>query len=107
LLASVTSIGRRPSFIPSSRACAKPAKTRWPLAARAQQAGKIRMIGILSAGSASVLSAVVFPDALRELGWIEGQNVVIERRHAENRVERLPELAAELSPADRNHSTAS
>jgi putative ABC transport system substrate-binding protein len=38
----------------------------------------------------------VFPDALRELGWIEGQNVVIERRFAENRVERLPELAAEL-----------
>jgi putative ABC transport system substrate-binding protein len=68
----------------------------WPRAARAQQAGKIRTIGILNAGSAGVPSAVVFPDALRELGWIEGQNVVIERRYAENRVERLPELAAEL-----------
>jgi putative ABC transport system substrate-binding protein len=67
-----------------------------PLAARAQQAGKIPTIGILNAGSAGMISAVVFPDALRELGWIEGQNVVIERRYAENRVERLPEFAAEL-----------
>jgi len=33
---------------------------------------------------------------LPELGWIEGKNVVIERRYAENRLERLPELAAEL-----------
>jgi putative tryptophan/tyrosine transport system substrate-binding protein len=49
----------------------------WPLAAGAQQAGKIRTIGILNAGSRGP-SAVVFPDALRELGWIEGQNVVIE-----------------------------
>ncbi len=68
----------------------------WPLAARAQQAGKIRTIGILNAGSAGVPSAVVLPDALRELGWIEGKNIVFERRYAENRVERLPELAAEL-----------
>jgi ABC-type uncharacterized transport system substrate-binding protein len=68
----------------------------WPLATRAQQAGKIRTIGILNAGSAGVPSAVVLPDALRELGWIEGKNIVFERRYAENRVERLPELAAEL-----------
>src|SRR5205807_5811706 len=60
----------------------------WPLAARAQQAGKIRTIGILNAGSAGVPSAVVLPDALRELGWIEGKNIVFERRYAENRVER-------------------
>ena len=44
----------------------------WPLAARAQQAGKIRTIGILNAGSAAVLSAVVLPDALRELGMDRG-----------------------------------
>jgi ABC-type uncharacterized transport system substrate-binding protein len=68
----------------------------WPLATRAQQAGKIRTIGILNAGSAGVPSAVVLPDALRELGWIERKNIVFERRYAENRVERLPELAAEL-----------
>jgi len=70
----------------------------WPLAARAQQAGNIRTIGILSAGSfgPTVLSVAVLPDALRTLGWIEGKNIVFERRYAENRVERLPELAAEL-----------
>ena len=35
-------------------------------------------------------------EALRELGWVEGENVVFERRYAENRLERLPELAADL-----------
>ena len=67
----------------------------WPLAARAQQAGKIHKIGYLSPDSPS---AVITPflDALRELGWIEGQNVTFEYRYAENRLERLPELAAEL-----------
>jgi len=40
-------------------------------------------------------STVLF-NTLRELGWIEGQNIAIERRYAENRLERLPELAAEL-----------
>ena len=70
----------------------------WPVGAGAQQAGKIRIIGILSAGSfnPTVLSVTVLPDALRALGWIEGKNIVFERRYAENRVERLPELAAEL-----------
>src|SRR5262249_43757839 len=69
-----------------------------PLAARAQQAGKVHTIGILSAGSfdPTAPSVVVLPDALRALGWIEGKNIVFERRYAENRVERLPELAAEL-----------
>ena len=67
----------------------------WPLSARAQQAGKIHKIGYLSPDSPS---AVITPflDALRELGWIEGQNVTFEYRYAENRLERLPELAAEL-----------
>jgi putative tryptophan/tyrosine transport system substrate-binding protein len=37
-----------------------------------------------------------FSDALRELGWIEGKNIIIERLYAENRMDRLPELAAEL-----------
>jgi putative ABC transport system substrate-binding protein len=69
----------------------------WPLAARAQQAGKIRTIGLLSPASRSPStgSTALF-DALAELGWIEGKNVVFERRYAENRLERLPELAAEL-----------
>ena len=69
----------------------------WPLAARAQQAGKIRTIGYLSPGPgppASVITALF--EALSELGWIEGKNVAFERRYAENRLERLPEFAAEL-----------
>ena len=69
----------------------------WPLAARAQQAGKIRTIGYLSPGPgppASVITALF--EALSELGWIEGKNVAFERRYAENRLERLPELAADL-----------
>jgi putative ABC transport system substrate-binding protein len=54
----------------------------WPLAARAQQAGKIYTIGFLTPGSLEELAMVtaVFPDALRELGWIEGKNVAFERR---------------------------
>jgi ABC-type uncharacterized transport system substrate-binding protein len=66
----------------------------WPLAARAQQAGKRYTIGILNAGT--VLVRAMFFDALRELGWVEGKNVVFEHRYAENRLERLPELAEEL-----------
>jgi putative tryptophan/tyrosine transport system substrate-binding protein len=68
----------------------------WPLAARAQQAGKIHRIGWLSPGSFEPNTLAAFLNALRELGWIEGKNIAFERRYAENRVERLPELAAEL-----------
>src|SRR5215472_16444116 len=70
----------------------------WPLAARAQQAGRIYTIGWLNAGAFDSTSPVLmgFLNALPELGWIEGKNVVIERRFAENRLERLPEFAAEL-----------
>jgi putative tryptophan/tyrosine transport system substrate-binding protein len=68
----------------------------WPLAARAQQPGKIRAIGLLSPASRSPSVVPALFDALAELGWIEGKNLVVERRYAENRPERLPELAAEL-----------
>src|SRR5262245_28232809 len=67
----------------------------WPLTARAQQAEKRYTVGILSAGGTPVLRTVLF-DALRELGWIEGKNVVFDQRYAENRPERLSELAADL-----------
>ena len=67
----------------------------WPLAARAQQAGKIHKVGYLSPSLPSVYSPLLFDD-LRELGWIEGKNVTFEYRFAENRLERLPELASEL-----------
>ena len=71
----------------------------WPLVTRAQQAEKKRTIGLLAPSSptpAVTAFDASFIDALRELGWIEGKNVTFERRYAENRLERLPELAAEL-----------
>jgi len=67
----------------------------WPIAAHSQQAETIHTIGLLSAGSGGP-ELEVFDDALRELGWIEGKNVAFERRYAENRLERLPEFAADL-----------
>ena len=68
-----------------------------PLAAEAQQARKVPRIGFLfygSPGPAPELDA--FREGLRELGYIEGQNVTVEYRFASGRVERLLELAAEL-----------
>jgi putative ABC transport system substrate-binding protein len=68
----------------------------WPLAARAQQAEQKYTVGILSAGSENTALSAAFSEALRELGWVEGRNVVFEYRYAENRPERLPALAADL-----------
>jgi ABC-type uncharacterized transport system substrate-binding protein len=71
----------------------------WPLAARAQQSGKIPRVGYLSPGSASggfVTRDEAFRQGLRELGYVDGRNIVIEYRFAEGRFERLPDLAAEL-----------
>ena len=67
----------------------------WPLAVSAQQAGKIHKVGYLSPSLPSVYFPLLFYD-LRELGWNEGKNVTFEYRFAENRLERLPELATEL-----------
>jgi putative ABC transport system substrate-binding protein len=67
----------------------------WPLAARAQQGGK-KYVGRFSAGPATEPLNDVLTEALRELGWVEGENVVFERRYAENQLERLPEMAADL-----------
>jgi putative ABC transport system substrate-binding protein len=60
-----------------------------PLAARAQQAEKKYAVGILSAGGENTALSAAFSGALRELGWVEGRNVVFEYRYAENRPERL------------------
>jgi putative ABC transport system substrate-binding protein len=68
----------------------------WPLAGRAQQGGKKYVIGRFNAGSATDPSTEEFTEALRELGLVEGENVIFERRYAENRLERLPEMAADL-----------
>jgi putative ABC transport system substrate-binding protein len=69
----------------------------WPLAARAQQPAKVAHIGYLGLGPASAQSSRVeaLRTGLRDLGWIEGKNIVIEFRWADN-VEQLPGLAAEL-----------
>ena len=69
-----------------------------PLAAEAQQERKAQRIGLLAPRSAS--DALPFNEAFRqglsELGWVEGQNIVIEYRFAEGSYNRLPDLAAEL-----------
>jgi hypothetical protein len=69
----------------------------WPLAARAQQAGKLPTIGFLGA-DASAWSAwtAAFVERLRQLGWIEGRTIAIEYRWSEGRPERIAEVAAEF-----------
>lgn len=66
--------------------------------AQAQQPAKIPRIGFLSATSPSAIAARVeaFRRGLRELGYVEGKNIVIEWRYAEGKPDLLPELAAEL-----------
>ena len=66
-----------------------------PLAAGAQQAGKVYQVGILSPTSQG-LGVEAFRQGLRALGYVEGRNIVIEYRSAEGRFDRLPDLAAEL-----------
>ena len=68
-----------------------------PLVAEAQQAAKVARIGYLSTSLASSPHLRdAFLQGLRDLGYVEGRNVVIEYRDAEGKVERLPTLAAEL-----------
>jgi putative ABC transport system substrate-binding protein len=68
-----------------------------PLAARAQQAAKIARIGFLSLNlTPNSHLGKAFREGLRDLGYVEGRNVVIEFRDAEGKPERLPALAAEL-----------
>jgi ABC-type uncharacterized transport system substrate-binding protein len=71
-----------------------------PLAAVAQQAGKVYRIGVLSSGS-SIFDDVgrgsqAFLERLSDLGWVVGQNLTFEPRSADQRLDRLPGLAAEL-----------
>ena len=85
---------RRREFIALLGSTAAP----WPLAARAQQPGKLPTIGFLGATTPSVMGqwTAAFVQRLRELGWIEGRTVAIEVRWAEGRSERYAEIAAEL-----------
>ena len=76
-----------------------------PLVAEAQQPAKVPRIALVSANNpvAEITgphpaspSARAFLDAMRELGWIDGQNIIIERKSAEGRPERYADLVQEL-----------
>src|SRR5215469_1287348 len=73
----------------------------WPLAARAQSGTVLRRVGVLSPGTperhARDPRFRAFYETLRELGWAEGVNLTYVRRYAEDRSERLPQLAQELA----------
>jgi putative ABC transport system substrate-binding protein len=66
--------------------------------AEAQPAAKIYRVGILLVATAETVAPLVqaLTEGLRDLGYVEGRNVVFERRYADGRLERLPDLAAEL-----------
>ena len=68
-----------------------------PLAAEAQQPGKVYRIGmLLHDNNPSDPARIAFREGLRALGWVEGQNYVLELRFAEGQADRFPAFAAEL-----------
>ena len=81
---------RRREFI----ALVSAATAGWPFVAYAQ--GEVARIGFLSFLSAALPLEDALPQGLRELGWVEGQNILIERRYAAGDVGRLDQLAAEM-----------
>jgi putative ABC transport system substrate-binding protein len=70
----------------------------WPLAARAQQVGRVPTIGFLGSATPATQGQWVaaFVQRLRELGWVEGHNLTIDYRWAEGRSERFADIAAEF-----------
>ena len=69
----------------------------WPIAARAQQMTRVYRVGwLFSSGDTSVQFSDPFQQSLREAGFVDGQNVLFERRFGRGVYERLPALAAEL-----------
>src|SRR6266567_1709162 len=69
----------------------------WPLPAHTQQAGKMYRVGVLNPGpSVTTPQSEALEQALREVGFVEGRNLMFERRFAEGNLERLPAMAAEL-----------
>jgi putative tryptophan/tyrosine transport system substrate-binding protein len=84
---------RRRDFISSVGGAAA-----WPIAARAQQLGKLRTIGFsgLSTRSAESELVAAFAQRLHELGWIENRTMTIEYRWSEGRAERFAQIAAEF-----------
>jgi putative ABC transport system substrate-binding protein len=80
-------IGRREFIVTLGGAAA------WPLVARAQQSA-LPVIGLLSSDAPDLLQA--FRQGLKDTGYIEGENIVIDYRPAQNQIDRLPEFAADL-----------
>jgi putative tryptophan/tyrosine transport system substrate-binding protein len=71
----------------------------WPVAARAQQQSAMPVIGFLDSQSPGTYSDTTlhgYRRGLKELGYVEGENVIVEYRWAENQIDRLPELATAL-----------
>jgi hypothetical protein len=66
--------------------------------AHAQQTGKVPRIGFLDPSTASGTAVLLeaFRQELSKLGWVEGKNITIEYRFADQKIERLPDLATEL-----------
>ena len=83
----------------------------WPLAARAQHAAStVRRIGLLLPGNARTTAVrgqlEAFCQGLKEYGWVEGQNIIVEYSFAEGREDALPAIAAELVRHSRSEAAA-
>jgi putative ABC transport system substrate-binding protein len=74
------------------------ASATWPLAASAQTSPKIPRVGYIAASGPNAAATTVgaFRQGLRELGYVEGQTIVVEVRWADGRLEQLPQLVADL-----------
>jgi hypothetical protein len=79
-----------------SRRCGGGAAAAWPIAARAQQPERM-VIGLLQIGTPSSYDLSGFRQGLKEAGYVEDQNLVIEYRFANDDPARLPELASDLT----------
>src|SRR5262252_6780942 len=67
-----------------------------PLAAEAQPAGRLPRVGVIWEGATLPSSATGFGQGLRELGYTEGQNIIVEYRHTAGRSDQFPKFATEL-----------
>src|SRR5215831_1447245 len=67
----------------------------WPLVTRAQHAERVWRIGFITHTANDAAYASLF-ERLRELGYVEGQNIIVERRYAEGRAQRFQEFAREM-----------
>ena len=68
----------------------------WSPSTDAQQPTKVPLVGVLSDEHSSAERYKPFAQELRDIGYVEGQNIAFERRYAEEKIEVLPTLATEL-----------